>query len=104
MRKWMKLMAVSAALFAVVGCSGSPDAQAEPSGTPAAQATPADAGSADKVTVAADGSKFDPPVPVEKIPNGAWACVMDGKVHYASGEKGDGKCDTCGMNLVEVGK
>ncbi|HIB66962.1 MAG TPA: hypothetical protein EYO33_18070 [Phycisphaerales bacterium] len=102
MKKWMKLMAVSAALFAVVGCSGSPDAGAQPSDTPAAQATAAPEG--DKVTVAADGSKFDPPVPVEKIPNGAWACVMDGKVHYASAEKGEGKCVTCGMNLVEVGK
>ena len=55
----------------------------------------------EKVQVAKDGSKFDPPVAAEKIPNEAWACVMGGKVHYASMTKGNGKCPLCGMNLVQ---
>lgn len=54
------------------------------------------------VEVAADGTTFDPPVAVEKIPDGAWMCDM-GTVHYASKEKGEGKCPSCGMALVEKG-
>lgn len=54
-----------------------------------------------KVRVAEDGTKFDPPVAAEKLPDEAWACVMGGKVHYASMTKGNGKCPLCGMNLVQ---
>ena len=51
--------------------------------------------------IADDGTRFDPPVPKEKIPNEAWACVMGGKVHYAAMKKGNGECPVCGMNLVQ---
>ena len=55
------------------------------------------------VHVAENGTRFDPPVAKERIPDEAWACVMGGKVHYASMKKGDGECPVCGMNLVEIG-
>ena len=54
-----------------------------------------------KVHVAKEGTKFDPPVAADKVPDEAWACVMGGKVHYASMTKGNGKCPLCGMNLVQ---
>ncbi len=87
----------------LLGCSqGSapaptPEAATTATPTVAATSTPA----ADMVEVAKDGTRFDPPVPKEKIPNDAWACVMKGTVHYASMEKGEGKCPTCGMNLAQ---
>lgn len=55
------------------------------------------------VEVTAEGSRFDPPVPKARIPDGAWMCDM-GKVHYAASEKGDGKCPVCGMELVKSSK
>ncbi len=54
------------------------------------------------VTVTAEGSKFDPPVKPEQIPDGAWYCDM-GTVEYARLEKGDGKCPECGMFLKQKG-
>ncbi len=56
-----------------------------------------------KVTVTAEGTKFDPPVSKDKLPPGAWVCDM-GTVHFARSEKGDGKCGVCGMNLTRVGE
>jgi hypothetical protein len=55
---------------------------------------------ANTVTVEPKGTTFDPPLPVAKMPDGAWACVMEGKVHFASSEKGDGECDICKMDLI----
>lgn len=75
--------------FSAVGCQS---ASSEP---PAA--TPADGA---RVEVPAEGKKFDPAVTKEQVPDGAWICDM-GTVHYARGEKGDGKCPVCGMMLVE---
>lgn len=71
---------------------------------PAAPENAAESGaSADaKVEVTAEGTKFDPPVKPEQIPDGAWYCDM-GTVEYASLEKGDGKCPTCGMMLKQKG-
>lgn len=54
-----------------------------------------------KVHVDQDGTKFDPAVSKDKIPDEAWACVMGGKVHYASMNKGNGKCPICGMKLQQ---
>lgn len=56
---------------------------------------------AGKIQIADDGTKFDPPVSKDKIPNEAWACVMGGKVHYASMKKGNGDCPLCGMRLTQ---
>ena len=56
-----------------------------------------------KVEVSAGGTEFEPAVPVDSIPDGSWACVMDGKVHYAATEKGAGECTVCGMNLTQTG-
>lgn len=87
-------------VLAVFGCSKPSDTDTTASATPAAQpatATP----SADKVAVAAEGSKFDPAVPVAQMPDGAWACVMGGTVHYAAMDKGEGKCKICKMKLVQ---
>ncbi len=52
-----------------------------------------------KVTVAKDGQKFKPPVKPSQLPDGVWYCDMGGSVHYARGEKGDGKCPLCHMKL-----
>ena len=61
---------------------------------------PADAGGV--VTVAADGTQFDPPVELDRIPDGAWICNM-GTVHYASLEQGEGTCPICSMELEQHG-
>lgn len=47
-----------------------------------------------------EGQRFDPPVDVSEIPVGAWMCDM-GTVHFAAGEKHDGKCPVCAMNLTQ---
>ena len=52
------------------------------------------------VEVAADGTRFDPPVAKDRVPTGTWICDM-GTVHYASQEQGDGSCPICGMHLAE---
>jgi hypothetical protein len=52
------------------------------------------------VEVDKDGTKFDPKVDKSKLPDGAWYCDMGG-VHYARMEKGDGKCEVCGMKLQQ---
>ncbi|ACY14292.1 hypothetical protein [Haliangium ochraceum] len=57
---------------------------------------------ADTVEVSAEGTRFDPAVEVAAIPEGAWMCDM-GTVHYASMEKGDGKCPVCTMELTQKG-
>src|SRR5690554_680745 len=55
------------------------------------------------VEVAKTGTKFDPPVEREQIPEGAWYCDM-GTVHWASMEKPeDGRCPECHMMLKELG-
>lgn len=50
------------------------------------------------VEVDDDGTEFDPKVDKSKLPEGAWYCDMKG-VHYARMDKGDGKCELCGMKL-----
>lgn len=52
------------------------------------------------VTLSAPGNKFDPPVRPSQIPANAWYCDM-GTVHYASMDKGDGKCPICHMGLKQ---
>jgi hypothetical protein len=102
MNKMMTTILAAGFLIAVLGCSQpADDKSVQASASPVAEqiATPA----AGKVTVEADGSKFDPAVPVEQMPDGAWACVMGGTVHYASMEEGDGKCDICKMKLLKQG-
>jgi hypothetical protein len=53
---------------------------------------------APQVAVAAEGSRFDPPVRVEQLPAGVWYCDL-GTVHYARPDEGDGRCPVCGMTL-----
>jgi len=53
------------------------------------------------VKVSKTGTKFEPGIAPEELPDGAWACEMGGKVHYARMEKGDGKCAICNMKLSE---
>lgn len=55
---------------------------------------------AETVEVSADGTKFEPPIEKDKLPADVWYCDM-GTVHYASTQKGDGKCPLCGMKLVQ---
>ena len=97
---------------APAAASGDPgQGEAEAEGTPKADgptgSTGAEAKAAEgetQVEVSAEGSRFDRPVALSRIPTGAWACDMGGKVHYARGEKGDGKCEVCGMDLVSAGE
>jgi hypothetical protein len=69
-----------------------PEAVAE---TPPKQKAP------ETVAVTAEGTKFDPPVSADQIPDGAWMCSMGGMVHYARTEAGDGKCAVCGMKMQQ---
>lgn len=62
--------------------------------------TPAPTPSPSPTSLAAAGQRFDPAVDVAEIPTGAWMCDM-GTVHFAAGEKHDGKCPVCGMNLTQ---
>lgn len=67
---------------------------------PAAKQEPADKpAEGDKVEVAAAGTKFEPPIKPQQLPEGAWFCDM-GTVHYAQMDKGE-KCPVCGMALKE---
>ena len=74
--------------------------KAEPKSAKASDKKTDEAGS-ETVTVAQTGTKFDPSIKLDTLPEGAWACVMGGKVHYARLEKGDGKCEICKMDLLE---
>ena len=51
------------------------------------------------VEVAAAGTKFDPPVKPQQLPDGAYFCDM-GTVHYAQTDPGE-KCPVCGMALKQ---
>ena len=53
------------------------------------------------VSVAQDGTRFDPAVTPAEIPVGAWLCDMNGAVHYASLSRGDGTCPICNMDLTQ---
>ncbi len=60
-------------------------------------------GDAKPTSVEPDGTRFDPAVDISAIPDGNWVCDMGGKVHYAAGRPGDGKCPVCSMKLVRKG-
>jgi hypothetical protein len=63
----------------------------------------ADDSESSTVSVAENGTKFDPAVEVSRLPDGVWYCEMD-KSHYASKTEGDGECPVCGMKLQKKGK
>lgn len=46
------------------------------------------------------GKKFDPPRPLEAVPDGMWLCDM-GTTHWVQHRKGDGECPVCGMFLKQ---
>jgi Cu(I)/Ag(I) efflux system membrane fusion protein len=50
------------------------------------------------VTLTPEGTRFNPPIKPEQLPDGAWYCDM-GTVEYARSEQGDGECPVCGMKL-----
>lgn len=80
--RWWQVVVLAGALAA---CGGGASSEAPTPG---------------QVTVPPEGSKFEPAVEVSAVPAGAWMCDM-GTVHYAAGEKGDGTCPVCGMNLTQ---
>lgn len=89
---------------AITGCdkkeaAASPDTSQQAS---KAEELKIEAPSAAGVKVERGGTKLDPPVKPSDIPDGAWMCDM-GTVHFASLEKGSGKCPTCGMVLKKKG-
>lgn len=95
----MKKIILSLSLsILLLGCGG-PAQTPSASGSPSAAASTAEPGKT--VEVSAEGTRFDPAVPVEQMPAGAWACVMKGTVHYASMDQGEGKCPVCKMKLVQ---
>jgi hypothetical protein len=63
-------------------------------------AAPLGPAATEMVEVAAEGTRFDPPVMVARIPDGAWMCDM-GTVHYAA--RSAGECPICGMDLTQKG-
>ena len=58
------------------------------------------AGAGERVEVPRGGKQFEPPILPAQVPVGAWYCDMNGTVHYARGEQGDGACPVCHMKLV----
>ena len=55
----------------------------------------------EKVEVPAEGKKFDPPVELAQLPEGAWHCDM-GTAHWAAMENtADGRCPECNMKLQQ---
>ncbi|QED28128.1 hypothetical protein FRD01_12980 [Microvenator marinus] len=89
--------------FATVGCAKN---SAEKPAQEAASKDKAEVkavAAKDTVEVKKDGTKFDPKVEKSQIPDGAWYCDM-GDVHYARMDKGDGKCELCGMMLTQKGE
>ncbi|GAB4222057.1 MAG: hypothetical protein Kow0062_17710 [Acidobacteriota bacterium] len=106
MRRFAILLVLVVALAALAGCGQKAAEQAQQAAEQAAEQAQEMAGEAagalaEAVEVAAEGTEFDPPVPVEAIPAGAWYCEMDGKCHYARMTEGDGKCAVCGMHLKQ---
>lgn len=98
----VKIGLLAAALALVAACDKPADTTPLTATTTAATPTtnagtiaPAAAGAA--VEVSADGTKFDPPIKAEQLPEGAFYCDM-GTVHYAQMTPGE-KCPTCGMKL-----
>lgn len=85
---------------AITGCDKKEDAASPDISQQASKAEELKAAvpSAAGVKVEREGTKFDPPVKPSDIPDGAWMCDM-GTVHFASLEKGSGKCPICGMAL-----
>lgn len=58
-------------------------------------------GSVQFLVVPPAGERFSPALPnASSLPSGVWYCDM-GKVHWAQGEQGTGKCPICGMDLVQ---
>ena len=84
------------AAFALAGCKQGTSSPADAPASDTEQATEA----AGLETIAAEGTRLDPPVPSSRIPEDTWICDMNGQVHYAAKEKGNGKCPICSMHLV----
>ncbi len=93
MQKRWGALAIALAMVSATGCKEQVKQQAA-GGEAVAAAAPAG-----KVTVSAEGTKFDPPVQKSQVPDGSWICDM-GMVHYARSQKGDGICPLCSMKLV----
>lgn len=49
-------------------------------------------------SIAATGSRFEPPIQIAAVPDNAWYCDM-GTVHYAQSQAGDKTCKLCKMKL-----
>lgn len=100
---------IAALTTAVLACPGSsPNSGCAPDNTAMASPDHDHSSSEHKahtkgtVEVADDGTKFDPPVAKDRMPDGSWACIMGGTVHYASMKKGKGECPLCGMDLKQT--
>jgi hypothetical protein len=99
-----RVLLVTVAAVAVFGC-----AEQEPQPTPeqiaqqkvqqALSAGRMEEAAGPAVEVAAEGTRFDPPVQIDQLPADVWYCDM-GTVHYARTEEGDGRCPECGMTLT----
>ena len=84
------------AVFAAAGCKQGTSSPSDAPVSDTAQATEATG----LETIAPEGTRFDPPVPASRIPEDTWMCDMNGQVHYAAKEKGNGRCPICSMHLV----
>ena len=52
------------------------------------------------VELVPEGTKFEPALTLDQVPEGGWFCDM-GTAHYAASEPGSGACPVCGMKLVQ---
>ncbi len=84
-----------ALLIALSGCADKKAAADQSPEKDTVAATPAE----DPKTE--DGTKHDPPIALDKVPDGHWYCDM-GTSHYSRATEGDGKCPLCGMALKHM--
>ena len=102
-------IAVAALLIALAGCDNQKAEAAAggtaPSAEPPAKEQPAPTeesnSPAEDPKMPADGMKHDPPIALDKVPDGHWYCDM-GTAHYTQKTKGDGKCPLCSMDLKHM--
>jgi hypothetical protein len=74
----------------------------QPTEQPTGQPTGEPAEPLPTVEVSAEGTRFDPPVLPEQLPDGVWFCDM-GTVHFAIAGTGEQRCPICGMRLTTRG-
>lgn len=100
------MLALAVAMTALACDDDKPSGEAQESSSTESEAkkgagSPSSGDNLSKVSVADEGTKFDPPIEKSQLPDGVWYCDMK-TVHYAAKSEGDGKCPYCGMKLKKI--